>query len=784
MLKNYFITALRNFLKQKGYTVLNLLGLSFGLAFAILIYLAIDDELEKDKFHADGALIYRVMENQYYADENIFTTPATPGLLAENLKKDYAEITHATRVSWNMEKLFSHQTKAIKEEGLYVDPDFLKIFSFHLLEGDVNTALNDISSVVISQKLARKFFGEQSALGKTILIDNEKEFKITGILASIDDRSSIKFDYLLPMEEYAKKNEWLKFWGNNGMRTIIKIRPDASAAELESKIQGYIKQKMEETSTELFLHSFEDSYLYGKFENGKVAGGRILYVKLFGFVAIFLLLIAIINFMNLATARSAKRAKEVGVRKVIGANKAKLVGQFLGESLIMAFMALILAIGLVEALVPGFNIVSGKNLSMDYGDPVLLIKLLGITVITGLIAGSYPAFYLSSFQVSSVLKGGFKSGKGALLFRKSLVVFQFSLSILLIIATLVIYNQINFIKNKNLGMDRHNLIFLHLEGDLRKNMEAFKTELLSKSAIEEVTFTDHNPMNIGSSTGNVGWPGKDPEQEVLFSTIRVDPDFIPTMKIELLQGRSFSTDVVADSNRIILNQKAVEIMNLADPIGQKISMWGYEPEIIGVVENFHFHSMHSGMEPLIIVNQPRLTYYVFVRYQPEHTQEALAQLEQVHQTFNPAYPLDYHFLDQSFEEMYENETTIGKLSSYFAFIAIFISCLGLFGLASYTTEQRTKEIGIRKVMGATPGNVVYLISVQFTILVAVAFLVTSPVAYFIMKNWLQNYAYHIDINLIVFLISGLAALLIAWLTVSYQSLKAAFLDPVKSLRYE
>ncbi|MGK7395208.1 MAG: ABC transporter permease [Candidatus Cyclobacteriaceae bacterium M3_2C_046] len=783
MLKNYFYTAIRNFWYQKGYSFINILGLSVGLATSLLIFLAINHELSTDRFHQDIDQVYRVMENQYYSRENIFTTPATPGPLADYLKKEMPEVELASRMSWYLEQVFFYDQKSFKETGFYVDPDFLQMFSYPFVEGDQQNALSDFSSVVISEQLAHKLFSGESALNKVVAI-NDNDYKITGVFENVPQNASLQFDFLLNIERYIGQNSWTQTWGNNGLLTFIKISEQADPIVLEDKIRKVVKENNDQSVVELFIQPYGDMYLYSDFDQGKVSGGKIEYVRIFIFVAIFILVIAIINFMNLSTARAAKRAKEVGIRKVVGATNYSLKAQFLGESILLTFFSLMFAVGLVEAILPVYNQVIGKTLIMDYGSPIFLLKLAGIALATGLLAGSYPAFYLSSFESAKILKGSFKSGKAALAFRKGLVIFQFSLSILLIISTMIIYNQVNFIKNTDIGLDRENVVWINIEGDLRKNFKPFKNDLEQFNFIQQVSSSNFNPLNIGNSSSGVNWPGKVPDENILFSFINVDYDFIETLGMRMDQGRSFSPQFASDSVGIIINQKAADVMGLENPVNQIIQVSGFDATILGVVEDFNFHSMRAVMEPLIMVLRPQERNVAFIKTHEKNPAESLAAIEQVYKKYNGNFPFAYHFLDQTFDEMYKSEIMIGRLASMFAVIAIFISCLGLFGLASYSAEQRTREIGIRKVLGASASNLVIMVSGQFTILVAIAFALTAPLAYWLMNDWLNNFAYRINLTLPVFMLSGLAALLIAWITVSYQSIKAAFINPVNSLRSE
>jgi putative ABC transport system permease protein len=513
-------------------------------------------------------------------------------------------------------------------------------------------------------------------------------------------------------------------------------------------------------------------------------GGRIEYVRMFGVVAVFILLIAAINFMNLATARSGQRAREIGVRKAVGASQRSLVGQFLGESVLMAVLALAVALGMVAAGLPAFNALTDKAITFGRLFPGTVLLFVGLALLTGFLAGVYPALYLSSFNAIAVLRSTFKARRSAVGLRKSLVVFQFAMSILLIVGTLTVYRQIDYIRQKNLGLDRENVVSLTLEGGIQQQYDAFRQELLARPGIASVTATSTNPLDVGQSTTDPTWDGKDPESVVLFHIISARHDFIETMKMEMVAGRSFSRAFATDSVGFIVNEAAARAMGMKDPVGQRLAFWSREGQIIGVVKDFHMTSLYAPIEPTIIRLAPNDTWRLFVRTQAGQTEAALASLEAVYKKFNPAYPFAYEFLDASFEQTYRSEMVIGTLARTFAVLAVFIACMGLFGLASFTAEQRTKEVGIRKVMGASVANLVVLLSRDFIVLVLIAFVLTAPVAYYVAVAWLGNFAYHVALDAQVFAVAGVAALLIAWLTVGYQSVRAAVANPVRALRTE
>lgn len=787
MIKNYLKTAWRNLLKNKTFSLINIMGLAFGMTCSLMIMLWLKDEMSTNKFHVNGKRIYRVMENQNYSGK-ISTFESTPGILAENIVKDIPEIEMASQFLWEEQPLFTVGNKFDKEKGRYVQKDFLKMFSFKLAKGDPKTALDRPDGVVISKKLADKYFKGEDPIGKMIRVDNEENVQVTGVLDEIPETSSIQFDFLMSYHRWWKDNEWAHQWGNNGPRCYVMLKPNVDPAKVNAKIKDYIKTKNPDSNVELFIQNYLDSYLYSKWEAGKQVGGRIEYVRIFSIVAIIILLIACINFMNLATARSLKRAREIGVRKVVGAFKNQLMGQFIGESLFVAFLALLVSIVLSLLILPTFNTLTEKQLSLDFTDPYFVGLVLLLTFITGLISGSYPALFMSSLNPIVVLKGSLKFRSGATLFRKALVVFQFALSIILILGMIIVYRQIDFIHNKNLGFTRENLLYMPLEGELPKNVDAFKQELLGYAGIKGVTTSGHSPVEVGSSTMGVRWPGKDTTKQLLFSNNPITFDYIKTMGIELVAGRDFSPGFGLDSNNYLINEAAARQIGYKDPVGKELTMWGVKGQIIGLMKDFHHNSLHVPIEPLIL--RLHLKAWgnpygnVIVRTEPGKTTEAIASMEKLFKKYNPGFPFKYYFADQEIARNYKAEHTISKLSKYFAFLAIFISCLGLFGLVTFTAEQRTKEIGIRKVLGASVPGIVQMLSKDFVKLVLIAAVIAFPIAWWATNNWLQNFSYRVSVGWAAFVIAGIAAVVIALITVSFQAIKAAMSNPVKSLRTE
>jgi len=783
MLKNYLKIAWRNLLRHRIFSTINIFGLALGMTCSILIMLWVQDELSFDQFHKNGPQLYRVMANLNWGE--IQTGQNTPQPLAEALRKDIPEITHVVNMTdWDFGGLFKANGKINKEtKGRYASSELFQMFSFPLRQGNPKTALASPDAIVISQSLARKYFGDQEAIGQTITIKDQGDFQVTGLMQDIPHNSSLQFDFVLPMQQYVKQNAWIKTWGNFNLTTFVQLRPDADFTKVDAQVQKYLPQNQPDQKADLFLQPYTDMYLHA-YKAGKPDGGRITYLRLFTIVAVFILLIACINFMNLATARSTKRSKEVGIRKVIGAARSLLFGQFMGEALLTALLAVLFALVLVALLLPTFNTLTGKTITLHYADPVFLVSLTAITLLTGFISGSYPAVFLSSLEPVKVLKGSPKFGFKSLLFRKGLVVFQFTLSLILLVGTVVIYRQIHFIQNRNLGFNRENVISLNLEGDLAKNLGAFKQEILQRPGIKSITTSSNHPMSIYNSSGDLQWPGKSEKDASSVSGAWVDYDFFETLNIQIKEGRTFSRDFATDSSAYIINEAAADMMGMKKPVGQTVSFWNGKSKIIGVVKNFHSRSLHEPIKPLIILLEPRNASVILVRTEPGKAKEALASLEKAMRQYNPGFPFEYHFLDEIFEEQYKSEMVVGKLINYFAGLAIFISCLGLFGLALFTAEQRTKEIGIRKVLGASVASIITLLSKDFLKLVLVANLIAWPIAWWGTYRWLSNFAFRAEIGWWIFALAGVATVLIAILTVSFQAVRSAMVNPVKSLRSE
>ena len=792
MIRNYFQTAWRNLIRNRTFSVINISGLALGLTCSLLIFLWIQDERNVDGFHKNGKLLYQVYERNYY-DGKVDASYPTQGLLAEELKKIIPEVEYASGFEYASPpgtlSTFEANNKVNKMGGLYAGEDFFSMFTYPLLEGAAQAALNSPGGIAISRKMAENFFGSaEKAFGQLIRFENKDELKITAVFENIPNNSSQQFDFLRTWDDFVKENDWVHNWGNTDPSTFIQLRKDADAGKVESKIKDFIyryKQKDKSFRSELAIQPYPEKYLHSSFKNGYIDGGRIEYVNLFMIVAVFILLIACINFMNLATAQSAKRAKEVGLRKVVGAARASLVKQFIGEALLLTLFSIVIAIVLSAALLPEFNSLTGKQLSVPLTQPLFWLLTISLMIITGFVAGSYPALFLSSLNPVKVLKAGLKFGAGNIFLRRGLVVFQFTLSIILIVGMIVTYRQVNYIQSKNLGYDRENLLYIPIEGELANKYALFKQQAKEIPGVLNVSKMRNSPTIIEHHTGSISWPGMEPNLTVSFADGVVGYDFVKTMKLQLKEGRDFSREFGTDSVAYMLNETAVNKIGFNDPIGQTV-VWGNHPgKIIGVLKDFHFSSMHQSIEPLILRLDENWSWgTILVRTKAGNTKEVLAGLGKLCASMNPKFPFTWQFSDVEFSKLYKSESIVSRLSNYFAFLAIFISCLGLFGLATFTAAQRTKEIGVRKALGASVPQIVAMLSGSFVKLIVIAMLIAFPVAWYFMNKWLDNFAYKVQIGWIIFMIAGTVAIVIALLTVSYQAIKAAVANPVKSLRME
>ncbi|MEP2668194.1 MAG: ABC transporter permease [Cyclobacteriaceae bacterium] len=785
MIKNYITVALRKFRRQKFYSLVNLFGLTIGLTSVILIMLYVVDEVSYDRFHEKSDRIYRVVENQYYAGQPVFPVAVTPPPLGPALVEEYTDIENGTRV-WSTDLSFNKDEQQFVEAGIYVDDSFFDVFTFKMIYGEVASALDEINNVVLTESLARKYFANDNPVDQLLTVGGQ-EVRVSGVIKDVPDNSHVQFDFLVPIESRLLSNEELRTnWGNNTLYTYVLVHNETDIAKLNAQIIDRIKKNNERSITDIYLQPLTDVHLGAVSFTADVRGkGNRQYVSIFLVVAIFILIIACINFMNLATARSIGRSKEVGLRKSIGANRYQLILQFLSESVFTALIAMALAILLVDLLLPQFNLLANKTLSLDFlSNSALLFYLLGASVFTGLIAGSYPAFFLSSFDPASVLKSNMTQKSGGVMFRKVLVVTQFCISMVMIVGTIVVQAQLEYIRSKNLGYSKENVVKIPR---ISNDYVSFKNELATQSGIVNVTASNQHPAYVANSTSGIDWEGKGEDESILIHTLIADFDFLETMGMKIGNGRSLSKEFGTDSAAVILNEAAVEIMGFSNPIGQKLEVGAPMPyTVVGVVDNFHFKSIHQKIEPLAIFIgfNMRMYNYTLVRVEAGDPKASLATIEDLWKKFNPDREFVYTFLDEDFNELYKAEEQTSTIFKYFSVLAIVISCLGLFGLASFTLEQRTKEFGVRKIFGASMFQLFSTASTGFMALVLIAFVISIPISWYFVNMWLSGFAYHAALDYQYFMWSGLIAMMIALVTVSYQAIKSALLDPVNSLRHE
>ncbi|MEM1134744.1 MAG: ABC transporter permease [Bacteroidota bacterium] len=801
MIQSYFKIAFRNIARNKAFSAINILGLVLGMVCSLLIFLWIQDERSIDNFHTNGEHLYRVYTRNYnseYLDVNYKTS----ALLPEELKTVIPEIQYASgfakelRLSrpGDIQETFQVGDKIHKMKGSRAGADFFKMFSYPLLLGTAENAIAELKGIAISRKMANLFFeSPEAAYGKTITFRNESsssELIVTAVFEDIPNSSSDQFDYLTNWDDWVQNDDFKRFWDHLGTHTYIQLQAGVNPAEVEEKLKNFLDSYLdfpEDRSfyAELGLQKFGDQYLNSNFENGRPSGGRKEYVQLLGAVAIFILLIACINFMNLTTARSIKRAKEVGMRKVVGAVRWSLITQFMGETLLLVLISIILSVGIVWQLLPWFNELTQKQIALSITDSSLIWSLVVLMSSVGLISGSYPSFFLSSLQPAKVLKGSISFGKKAIGFRKGLVVFQFILSILLITATIVVTRQMQFIQTKNLGYDRENILYILLEGELLNNYLTYKREVSRMPGIKLIDRSSQTPHRMGFSGPFVRWDGMDESNPINFVPSSVGYDYVKLMGMEIVEGRDFSHAFPADTNNFLVSVSAVKQMKLDDPVGSEISIFGKTGTIVGVTNDFHTQSLHQSISPVILDIKENLNFgTMLVRTEAGKTKEAIASLEKIHNLLNPGYAFSYSFLDDEYDKLYHSEQIISKLTTAFGALAIFISCLGLFGLAMFSAEQRIKEIGIRKVLGASVSSIITLFSKDFLKLVGFSFVVAIPISWFAMREWLQGFAYRIDLAWWIFAFAGALALSIALFTISFQAIKAAIANPIKSLRSE
>ena len=786
MYKNYLKIAWRNIIRNKGFSLLNIFGLSIGLSVTALIILWMNYELGFDTFHANKDRLYHVY-NKYPVDGEIWTWNSTPPVMAGAIENDYPDVERVSRYFYDTPFLFSVGEKNLKVTGTAVDPDFLHMFSFPLLEGNRENVLDGAYSVVITQNLAKKLFGDDNPIGKAVKIDNSDVFTVTGILENLPENTEFHFEFLVPWEYLIQKGWNDQNWGNNSVSTYVLLKEGVNYDVFSSKIKT-LRKNHDKDSPDMvtFLYPFPREHLYGEFENGVERGGQIDSIRMFGLIAGIVLLIACINFMNLSTARSEKRAKEVGVRKVVGARKNGLIGQFIGESIMLSFLSAILALGIVTLALPSFGQLINVQLSLSLAQPSFWIASFCLVIFTGVVAGSYPAFYLSAFRPVAVLKGTFQKVNALITPRKVLVVMQFTVAIILITATIIAKAQIKNAQNRQLGYAKNNLIYTVMEGDMHKNYSLIKTKLLKSGLVSSISKNMSPITQSWSNSWGMDWTGKDPTDKTLVYRFSADEAMVETMGLELVMGRDMDLKKYpTDSTALILNEAAVAHMGFENPIGQVVKDNNVDWKVIGVVKDFVFKSPFQKIEPLMIEGASAWNQVIHIKFKENGDMaENIAMAEEVFKKFNPQYPFEYEFVDQEYSRKFENQQRTETLASLFSLLTIIISCLGLFGLASYMAANRIKEIGVRKVLGASVPDITALLSKSFLKLVGIAFLIAAPISWYIMEDWLQTFEFRIHISVWTFITAGVLAMGIALLTVSYQAIKAAMTNPVKSLRTE
>ncbi len=786
MFHHNLLITYRNFLRYKSSFFINLIGLSSGLTAVLLIYLWVHDEMSFDKFHEKNDRLFQVMRHTPDPALGVETHGSNSVLLPSAIENEMPDVEYVLPVRPTPPGIISAEKEKVKASGWFVGKYFFNVFSYELLQGDYNTVLREKYAVVVSEELAFKLFGTiDNCVGKAIIWELDHfggTHIISGVFKTPKENTSEKFDFLLTHELFLEKNRMDVSWDSNPIFTYLTLKPGVNIDEFNSKLNTFYHSKRE-TDSEMFIKRYSDQYLYGRYENGIVAGGRIDYVILFSIIALFILIIACINFMNLCTARASRRVKEVGIKKVIGALRRSLIVQHLSESMLMAILSLIVSVLMIITLLPQFNLITGKQMVLTL-DWKLISGACIIVIFTGLVAGSYPAFYLSRYKPVDVLKGRQTTSSGELWARNGLVIFQFSVSILLIMAVAIVYTQLNFLQTKNLGYNKANTITFEIQGALSQNLESFLTEIRNIPGVVNASSVRGDITNINSTSWGHTWEGQTKTDEIKFTGATTNYNFIETLGISLKEGRSFSRDFGNEESTVILNEAAVETMQLANPVGKWMNLFGAKREIVGIVNDFHFQSMYEEIKPMFMICNPQYTDKVLVNIQAGAERETIAKLNRILHQFNPGVPFETTFLDDEYNALYVSEQRIAVLSKCFASIGVVISCLGLFGMAAFTAERRTKEIGIRKTLGASEWKIVQMLSRDFTAIVLLAVIVSLPTSYLLARSWLANFAYRIELEWWFFVGVGLVTILIAWFTIGIQTIKTARANPVDCLKRE
>lgn len=788
MFKNYVTIAFRSLMRHKIFSIITVSGLALGISAFLLISVWVLHELSFDRFHDNAFSIYRVSEKRHFPDQ-IRQNFRTPGPLSEQLKEHFPEIRKSVRVALTGERVLRSGKKTFYEDYiLTVDEEFFSLFSFPFIEGDRDSALDKPDAIVIAEQVAQKYFGGENPIGKVLTLDNRFDFTVTAVMKDVPSNSHLQFDMVVPFDVVEKLGWVTDAWDFSMALTYIQLEESVDYREFERKIAGLVKDYDEDTNIELFLMPLTKIYLYSSYDNPD-GQGRIQYVYVFSLLGILILIVASINFMNLATARSEDRSREIGMRKVIGASKTHIIRQFLVEAIFIAFVSLLLFPLLIQLVLPGFNKITGETFALsDFFSFAMICVVFGVTLFTGIVSGSYPALFLSAFEPVKVLKKRITSGRKGSYLRKGLVLVQMSLSLILIIVSIVIYSQIDYLKNKDLGLDKEHVVTIPLGIANEENSQIykrFKNDIKQSSQIENVTAAFTHPTYFGTQAKDVVYEGRKLDEEMPINVTSVDFDFIETLKIEVLQGRSFSEEFGAEKNNLIINERLETILGKESSLNKTLDIGGrYKGNIIGVVKDFHMESASNAfIGPLILFLNPRINY-IFVRIRPDDIPSTLERMEQTWLRVAPHLPFTYNFLDEEFDQLYTDVENLGAILRYFTIIAGFIACLGLFALSSFAAGKRTKEIGIRKVLGSSVGSILYLLNKDFLRLILMANLLAWPVSWVLMNNWLQNFPYRVSLSWRAFVFAGLVTFSVALVTVSYQTLKAALANPADSLRYE
>ena len=794
MITNWLKTALRNLYRNKTYSLLNIFGLAIGIACASLIFLWVEDEQSYDTMYSKKDHLYNIVI-QFPMDGKIYTFQhnSTPKALGPALKNEIPDIANTCRMSWEANQLFSYMDRRLDQQGYYADSSVFNMFDIQFIQGGPSYTLSSLDDVVISEKMANRIFGNTKiAVGKMLKVDNKENVRVAGVFKDLPQNSTIQFEWLGSIEKFLAANIGMSDWGSFSINTYVQLRPGENTAAVNHQIKDFIRKKSDPKSGMPELLSMNDWRLRSNFEEGKRSGGRIEYVRMFSLIAIIILIIACINFMNLATAKSEKRAKEVGVRKVIGASRKLIVLQFMGEALLLSAFAVLLGVLMVLVVLPHFSLLVEKPIAAGLDKTTHILFLVVITLICGVVAGSYPSLYLSSFKPVMVLKSIKIAAGSATFIRKGLVVLQFSVSVILIISTVIIYRQIEHVKNRSLGYDKEHLLTIPVRGNVLEHFNAIKADFQATGQVQNVATSSYNTIDFGNNTTTFTWAGKDPNKQVLVSWREVSPGFIPTTGMQITKGRDFNPDVVSDSTHVIITESLEKMMGVENAIGKFIENPGASStdpvrryEIVGVIKDYVYGNMYGKSEPVALFCYVLTAKNIFVKLKHNaDTKRAITGLESVMKKYNPEYPFSFRFVDDHFNEQFKTEQLTSKLAKVFAALAVLISCLGLFGLSAYTAERRKKEIGIRKVLGAETHTIAALLTREFLLLIGISCAIGFPIAWWMMNNWLQTYAYRISMTAGIFILSAGLLLIIAMTTVSVQAIKAAMANPVKSLRSE